>query len=131
MELEYRIIRAEDWPRKKTASLLKRLALERRLLKDQAIEFLWPEADLTSGANNLYKTIHGLRQTLNTVLGAGAAEAIFRFEDGVLSLSGKKTRECDLWGVSRSDIIQRATRASGSQIPLSGSHLVGISRCRL
>ena len=28
---------AQDWPRKKAAALLKRLALERRLLKDQAI----------------------------------------------------------------------------------------------
>jgi len=82
-----RIIRAEDWPRKKAAALLKRLALERRLLKDQAIEFLWPEASLTSGTNNLYNTLHSLRQTLDKILGQGTAEAIFRFEDGVLSLT--------------------------------------------
>jgi predicted ATPase len=81
-----RALSAKDWPRKKAAALLKRLALERRLLKDQAIEFLWPEADPTSAANNLYKTIHTLRQTLKTGLGQGAAAAIFRFEDGVLSL---------------------------------------------
>ena len=81
-----RALLARDWPRKKAAALLKRLALERRLLKDQAIEFLWPEADPASAANNLYKTIHTLRQTLDTHLGQGAAEAIFSFEDGVLSL---------------------------------------------
>lgn len=82
-----RVIRAEDWPRKKASALLKRVALERRLLKDQAIEFLWPEGSLASTANNLYNTIHTLRQTLDKTLGQGAAEAIFRFEDGVLSLA--------------------------------------------
>lgn len=82
-----RVLLADDWPLKKAAALLKRLALERRLLKDQAIEFLWPEADLASGANNLYKTLYALRQTLDKALGDGAAEAIFRFEDGVLSLA--------------------------------------------
>jgi DNA-binding SARP family transcriptional activator len=59
------------------AALLQRLALERRLLKDQAIEFLWPGANLASGANNLYSILHALRQTLNMTLGHGAAEAIF------------------------------------------------------
>jgi DNA-binding SARP family transcriptional activator len=57
------------------------------LLKDQAIEFLWPEASLTSGTNNLYNTLHSLRQTLDKILGQGTAEAIFRFEDCVLSLT--------------------------------------------
>lgn len=81
-----RLIRADDWPRKKASALLKRLALERRLLKDQAIEFLWPESDPVSAANNLNKSLYVLRQVLNNALGAGASEATFRFEDGVLSL---------------------------------------------
>lgn len=82
-----RVLSADDWPRKKASALLKRLALERRLLKDQAIEFLWPEADLTSGTNNLYNTLHTLRQTLDNGLGEGTAGAVLRFEDGVLSLT--------------------------------------------
>jgi DNA-binding SARP family transcriptional activator len=82
-----RTLSAADWPRRKAAALLQRLALERRLLKEQAIEFLWPEANLASGANNLYSTLHVLRQTLDTALGQGAAEASFSFEDGVLSLA--------------------------------------------
>lgn len=81
-----RIIRADDWPRKKASALLKRLALERRFLKDQAIEFLWPESDPASASNNLYKTLHSLRQVLDSVLGLGASRATFRFEDGILSL---------------------------------------------
>lgn len=89
VQLGERILLAQDWPRKKAAALLKRLALERRLLKDQAIEFLWPDAGLDTGANNLYRTIHALRQTLDKNLGQGAAEAIFRFEDGILSLASQ------------------------------------------
>jgi predicted ATPase/DNA-binding SARP family transcriptional activator len=82
-----RALLAEDWPRKKAAALLKRLAFERRMLKDQAIEFLWPEASFVSAANNLYKTLHALRRNVDQFLGEGAAEAILRFEDGVLSLA--------------------------------------------
>jgi DNA-binding SARP family transcriptional activator/tetratricopeptide (TPR) repeat protein len=78
-------LRAADWPRRKATALLHRLALERRLVKDQAIDFLWPDADLASGANNLYRTLHALRQTLDT-LGSNTADQTFAFEDGVLAL---------------------------------------------
>jgi DNA-binding SARP family transcriptional activator len=81
-----RTLHASDWSRRKAAALLERLALERRLLKDQAIEFLWPETSPESGANNLYQTLYTLRQTLDTALGPGNADAIFVFEAGVLSL---------------------------------------------
>src|SRR2546422_9722719 len=82
-----RILQISSWPRRKAAALLQRLALERRLLKEQAIEFLWPEIDPTSGANNLYRTLHTLRQTLDTALGLGTAEATFVFQDGVFDLA--------------------------------------------
>lgn len=81
-----RILGETAWSRRKAAALLQRLALEGRLLKEQAIEFLWPEANPASGANNLYRTLHALRQTLDTALGPGAAEATFVFQDGVLAL---------------------------------------------
>src|SRR2546427_3954930 len=82
-----RILQASAWPRRKAAALLQHLALERRLLKEQAIEFLWPEIDPTSGANNLYRTLHTLRQTLDTALGPGTAEATLVFQDGVFTLT--------------------------------------------
>jgi DNA-binding SARP family transcriptional activator len=81
------ILHANEWRRKKAADLLKRLALEKRLLKDQAIEALWPETELNSGTNNLYKTIHILRRTLNSAFGERSAEGFFHFDDGVLALS--------------------------------------------
>jgi DNA-binding SARP family transcriptional activator len=84
---EEQALPAAAWTRRKAAALLQRLALERRLVKEQAIEFLWPEADPASGANNLYRTLHALRQTLDTTLGPGTADAIVTFADGVLSLA--------------------------------------------
>jgi DNA-binding SARP family transcriptional activator len=81
-----RILQVSSWPRRKAVALLQRLALERRLLKEQAIEFLWPEVDPGSGANNLYRTLHSLRQTLDTSLGPGTAEATLVFQNGVFTL---------------------------------------------
>jgi len=79
-------LREDEWPRRKAASLLKHLAIQKRLIKDQAIDLFWPDNDFDSGANNLYRTIHELRQTLNKSLGPDTAELVFQFEDGVLSL---------------------------------------------
>lgn len=83
-----RTLHAADWTRRKAQTLLARLALgpAQRLLKDQALELLWPGRPLASASNNLYRTLHALRQTLNSELGAGAADATFTFEDGVLIL---------------------------------------------
>ena len=80
-------LRAEDWRRRKAASLLKYLAIHKRLVKDQAIDLFWSDSDFESGANNLYRTLHEVRQTLNKSFGQGTDESVFQFEDGVLSLN--------------------------------------------
>jgi DNA-binding SARP family transcriptional activator len=79
-------LRAADWTRRKAATLFQRLTLDSRLVKERAIDFLWPEADQSSGANNLYRTLYALRQTLDNTLGPHAAGDIFTFSDGVLAL---------------------------------------------
>lgn len=80
------ILRDADWSSRKAAVLLQRLAWERRLLKDQAIDFLWPEIDPASGSNRLYQVLYTSRQTLNASLGPGTAENTFTFADGILTL---------------------------------------------
>jgi DNA-binding SARP family transcriptional activator/pimeloyl-ACP methyl ester carboxylesterase len=82
-----RVLRTADWSHSKAAALLQRLALERRLSQDEAIDFLQPEAEPAAGANDLDDTLDALRQTLDAALGAGVAEAVFSFEEGVLSLN--------------------------------------------
>ncbi len=82
-------MRANDWTRRKAHTLFARLALEpsRRLLKDQALDLLWPDQPPSSASNNLYRTLHALRQTLDAHFGDGSADAVFTFEDGVLTLA--------------------------------------------
>ena len=86
-----KILTANDWSRHKAALLFQYLALEHRLIKDQVIEFLWPDNTPEFGANNLYQTLHLLRQTLENGLGRDSADHILLFEGGVLSL------ESDVW----------------------------------
>jgi SAM-dependent methyltransferase/DNA-binding SARP family transcriptional activator len=115
---EERVLPAAAWTRRKAAALLQRLALERRPLKDQAIEFLWPEADPTSGANNLYRTLHALRRTLDATLGPGTADATLTFADGVLSLSEAvwvDVREFELLCAAASGVPSRLRRANLEQ----------------
>lgn len=83
------------WTRQKVASLLQRLALERRLHKEQVIEALWPESDLASGNNNFHQTLHLLRRTLDDGLGAGCAQATFDFTAGLLRLRESVTVDVD------------------------------------
>jgi predicted ATPase/DNA-binding SARP family transcriptional activator len=81
------VLRNTDWRRRKAASLLQRLALERRLLKEQVMEFLWPGRDPSASANNLYRTLYALRRTLDQALGDGASDEVFTFKAGVLNLA--------------------------------------------
>lgn len=82
-----KILRAGDWNRQKAAALLKRLAWERKLLKEVVVDQLWPDASLTSGSNNLYRALHEIRRTLDAHLGKGSADQIISFSDGILTLS--------------------------------------------
>lgn len=80
-------VQANQWKRRKAAALLQWLALERLLLKGQAIEFLWPETEPIVGANNLYRTLYALRKTLTEGLALDTPEAVFTFDNGRLRLN--------------------------------------------
>ncbi len=43
------ILTANDWSRRKAATLLQLVALKHRLIKDQVIEILWPDTLPESG----------------------------------------------------------------------------------
>ncbi|MDT8304772.1 MAG: AAA family ATPase [Anaerolineae bacterium] len=81
-----RTLPAKQWTRRKSAALLQRLALEKRLLRDEALEFLWPGSEPAAAANNFYRTLYRVRQKLDETLGPGASERTFTFKDGVLRL---------------------------------------------
>src|SRR5690349_5954427 len=54
------------WRRRRPADLIKRVALApgRALAREQLIDELWPDKDPETGANNLHRALHDLRQTL-------------------------------------------------------------------
>lgn len=81
-----KVLNDTHWRRRKASALLQYMALEHHITKDQAIEVLWSDLSLESGSKNLYPVIHALRQTLDSFLGKGAADATFSFKDGVLAL---------------------------------------------
>jgi len=87
VSLEGKTLLVNDWKRQKAAALFKRLAWERKLQKEIIVDYLWPDASLTSGSNNLYRALHEIRRTLDAHLGKGAADQIVSFSDGILTLS--------------------------------------------
>lgn len=80
-------LQAREWQRRKAAALLQRLALEERLLRDEILDFLWPDSDPQAAANNFYRTLYRVRQRLDEALGPGTADATLSYDDGVLHLA--------------------------------------------
>src|SRR2546423_895550 len=83
----------ERWARRKPQLLVKLLALEpqHRLHREQLIESLWPDLELSAAANNLHKAIHLARHALEPGLKA-AADSHFihtRGQQVVLSAPGE------------------------------------------
>lgn len=72
-----REVGGDGWPGRRSAELVQLLALaeQRRLLRDQVVEALWPHLAPEAGAANLRKSAHQARQVLGredaVVLGGG------------------------------------------------------------
>src|SRR5216683_1324917 len=64
-----RVLDGRAWRRRQARQLFKGLLSrpQRRMLKDQAIELLWPEGDPDAGAANLRPTLTALRHALEPV----------------------------------------------------------------
>ncbi len=77
----------EATPGRKARMLLKLLALQRnhQIIRDQAIDLLWPDLDLESGASQLYKAIYHLRQVFSGYQTASDT-------DGWIDLTGELVR---------------------------------------
>jgi DNA-binding SARP family transcriptional activator len=61
------LLGSDGIPGRKAPALLKLLALERehQLLRDRAVDLLWPDLDAASGAAQLYKALHQLRRAFD------------------------------------------------------------------
>jgi predicted ATPase/DNA-binding SARP family transcriptional activator len=92
VELEGKMLEETAWPRRKVKQLLKVLALQPgyRLHKEQLLEYLWPELEPTSAANNLYRTLHLLRQTLEPEGCRKAENSYILFKEEIVRLNPAK-----------------------------------------
>src|SRR6266478_5915696 len=70
-----RAIEGRQFARRKPKQLIKLLALQphHQLHREQAMEYLWPDSDPESAANNLHKAIHMARHALEPGLPSAAA----------------------------------------------------------
>src|SRR5688500_17535017 len=81
-----RVLPDAVWTRRRAESLLKLLALTpgHSLHREQAIDQLWPDADLDSGLANLRYTVHVARRILTE---AGAAGNVLRLRGEQVALA--------------------------------------------
>ena len=84
IEVRGRALMPEAIGRKRARDILQLLALAptHRMSRDRLIAALWPEKDAASGANNLHRALHDLRQAIGTGF-VHAEKGYVRLGDGV------------------------------------------------
>jgi DNA-binding SARP family transcriptional activator len=67
-----RIVAQNEWRLRKAAGLVKLLALSagHRLHREQVMDALWPDSGKKAASNNLRRTLHSARSTLDPVAGS-------------------------------------------------------------
>jgi DNA-binding SARP family transcriptional activator len=78
-----------EWQRRKAKALMKLLAVHRRhtLHRDQILDFLWPEVELSSALNSFGKALYAARRALEPELLPRESSAYLRMTDAVVALS--------------------------------------------
>jgi DNA-binding SARP family transcriptional activator/tetratricopeptide (TPR) repeat protein len=89
VRVDGRAIPADDWRRRHTAALVKRLALApgRTLHREQVMDALWPEVELEAAVPRLHKAAHYARRVLGdpgAVVLSGSTVALFPGADVVV-----------------------------------------------
>jgi predicted ATPase/DNA-binding SARP family transcriptional activator len=74
-----------SWHRRKARQLFKCLLThpDRRLLKDEAVELLWPDSDPAAGATNLRSATHALRKVLGIADARSPSELVTVDRDSI------------------------------------------------
>ncbi|MGB3634759.1 MAG: BTAD domain-containing putative transcriptional regulator, partial [Rubrobacteraceae bacterium] len=86
------ILERQEWKLRKSASLVKLLALQpqNRMHRERVIDLLWPGLSPENAANNLHRTLHEARKTLGLLL---RTPGYLQLQDEHLTLSP----EVELW----------------------------------
>ncbi|HEX2922858.1 MAG TPA: BREX system ATP-binding domain-containing protein, partial [Chloroflexota bacterium] len=107
----HELIQDSEWRRRKAKTLLKLLLLapNRQILRDYALDLLWPEQDEASAVNNLHRTLFVLRHVLQPDLNDSAPSRYVIFEHGNIMLNPAITIWVD------ADEFERLIRAARQQ----------------
>ncbi len=87
--------------RTRVRTLLALLVVHRTMSRERAIELLWPELDLDSGARNLRVTLTYLRQLLEPQRPSGEASFTVRSDATTITLHASEHLVVDLWELQR------------------------------
>lgn len=109
------LIADSAWKRRKAKTLFKLLLLapNYQLLKDRALEWLWPDQDPERATNNLHRTLFILRRVLQPNLNSAAASHYVLFKDGALSLNPEAIAQVD---IEEFDRLIRLARQQGGNL---------------
>ncbi|HEX2914676.1 MAG TPA: tetratricopeptide repeat protein [Chloroflexia bacterium] len=112
VELDGKLIDEKAWPRRKVKSLLKLLALQPgyRLHKEQALELLWPDQELSAASGNLYRNLHLLRQVLEPPPARKSDSSTILFKEEIIRLNPASGLWLDLDAFQ--NLLNRARTAS-------------------
>ena len=101
-----------QWKSRRARSLVKLLALApgHRLHRDQVIDSLWPESDLSAAANNFHQTLYAARKVLEP---AGGFSLVL--EEGFLTLSGVKGQNLSVDVEQFEEAADQAKRSQNTQ----------------
>ncbi len=93
-----RAIADDAWRLRKAQSLVKLLALapSQRLHREQALDALWPDLEPVAAMNNLHRTLHAIRRTLDPDLAATTPSPYVRLHNETLALSPHDTPWIDV-----------------------------------
>ncbi|MBW0114452.1 AAA family ATPase [Pseudonocardia sp. KRD-169] len=118
-----RVVSNAAWPSRRSAELVGLLALSdrHRLMRDQAIEALWPHLDFDAGAANLRKAAHHARQALgrdDAVVLSGGRVALLPGCEVETDVAGfERCAEAALRSRERAVCIEAAAGYAGDLLP--------------
>ncbi len=95
---EWKVVDNSIWQRRRARALLGCLLSTpaRRLGREQTMEQLWPDLDISVAANRLNGAVHELRQILEPDLARPASSSMLRLERDILELADNMTLWVDV-----------------------------------
>jgi predicted ATPase len=98
VHVDGRVVKADAWPRRRAADVLKLLALapDHQLHSDQVLAALWPVSTATAGRQSLHNSLYHARRVLDPSFARGGKPRFLAFANDVLRLTVDESVEIDV-----------------------------------